>query len=316
MERRKNILVSIRCLTYNQSRYIRQCLDGFVMQKTNFAFEAIVHDDASTDGTREIVEEYAEKYPDIIKPIFEDENQYSKDFSVIDRLVRKACTGKYLAFCEGDDYWTDPYKLQKQVDILESNPIITMVHTAFSNVDLNGVAFYRKQYELYQRISRNGSVLPLLFKQNYIMTVSLCIRNEIMSSDLLMHCPQRLDYAYSLACASLGDIYYLPDNTCCYRMNPNGSMATSSSLIHNLSRQVFLYFAQLYLNGNLRKMSIIDDLKIKHEILIKCIGMIKAKINPVEVKQLLLSNIILFGLLPSASLIYFVRQITIKFGKL
>ena len=75
---RTNILVSIQCLTYNHKKYIRQCLDGFVMQKTTFCFEAIVHDDASTDGTAEIVREYAEKYPDIIKPIYEEENQYSK----------------------------------------------------------------------------------------------------------------------------------------------------------------------------------------------------------------------------------------------
>ena len=72
------IIVSIKCLVYNHAPYIRQCLDGFVMQKTNFRFEAIVHDDASTDGTQDIIREYAEKYPDIINPIYETENQYSK----------------------------------------------------------------------------------------------------------------------------------------------------------------------------------------------------------------------------------------------
>lgn len=120
----KELMVTIRCITYNHKPYIRQCLEGFVMQKTNFRFEAIVHDDASTDGTTEILREYAEKYPDIIKPFYEEENQYSKHNGAIRRIMDENTHGKYAAQCEGDDYWTDPYKLQKQVDFLESHPDI------------------------------------------------------------------------------------------------------------------------------------------------------------------------------------------------
>jgi glycosyltransferase involved in cell wall biosynthesis len=98
------------------------------MQKTNFKFEAIVHDDASTDKTADIVREYAEKYPDIIKPIYETENQYSKKDGSLNKIMAAACTGKYIAMCEGDDYWIDPLKLQKQVDFLEANPEYGMVH--------------------------------------------------------------------------------------------------------------------------------------------------------------------------------------------
>lgn len=115
-------LVSIKCFVYNQAPYLRQCLDGFVMQKTNFAFEAIVHDDASTDNSAEIIREYAEKYPNIIKPILETENQYSKHDGTLESILNESCKGQYIAVCEGDDYWTDPYKLQKQVDYLESHP--------------------------------------------------------------------------------------------------------------------------------------------------------------------------------------------------
>lgn len=118
-------LLAIRCLAYNQAKYIRQTLDGFVSQQTDFPFIAIVHDDASTDGTADIIREYAEKYPHIIKPILQTENQYSKK----DGSLRKAVDtpviesgAKYVAFCEGDDYWIDPKKLQKQVDYLESHP--------------------------------------------------------------------------------------------------------------------------------------------------------------------------------------------------
>lgn len=117
------IVVSIQCLAYNHAPYIRQCLDGFVMQKTNFRFEAIIHDDASTDGTQDIIREYEQKYPDIIKPIYQKENQYSKGIpGYITDLISSKCKGKYIALCEGDDYWTDPLKLQKQVDFLEDHP--------------------------------------------------------------------------------------------------------------------------------------------------------------------------------------------------
>ena len=108
-------LLSICCVTYNHKKYIRQCLDSFLMQKTNFKFEIIIHDDASTDGTADIIKEYYEKYPDIIKPIFQTENQFSQGKSISKTFIYPRIKGKYVALCEGDDYWTDPYKLQKQV---------------------------------------------------------------------------------------------------------------------------------------------------------------------------------------------------------
>lgn len=117
--------VAIRCLVYNHEPYLRECLDGFIKQQTNFKFVAIVHDDASTDKSADIIREYEEKYPDIIKPIYETENQYSKQNGSLGQIVNtaiKATGAKYTALCEGDDYWTDPLKLQKQVDFLESNP--------------------------------------------------------------------------------------------------------------------------------------------------------------------------------------------------
>lgn len=128
-------LVSIQCLVYNHEPFLRQCLDGFVMQKTTFPFEAIVHDDASTDGSAAIIREYAEKYPDIIKPFYETVNQYSKHDGSIARIMDAAMhpNSKYVALCEGDDYWTDPNKLQMQVEIMESDESIGLVHT-YANV--------------------------------------------------------------------------------------------------------------------------------------------------------------------------------------
>ena len=118
-------LVVIQCTAYNHALYIKDALDGFVMQKTDFPFVAIVHDDASTDETAKIIKKYAEKYPDIILPIYETENQYSKKNAGVGPIMNYACKetdAKYIAICEGDDYWIDPQKLQKQVDFLEANP--------------------------------------------------------------------------------------------------------------------------------------------------------------------------------------------------
>lgn len=121
-------LVAIHCLVYNHEPYLRDCFEGFVMQQTNFPFVAIVHDDCSTDGSAAIIREYEEKYPHIFKPIYETENQYSKRDGSLERIMNEAidATGaRYVAMCEGDDYWIDPLKLQKQVDFMEANPKCT-----------------------------------------------------------------------------------------------------------------------------------------------------------------------------------------------
>lgn len=118
-----NPLVSICCITYNHAQYIRQCLDGILMQKVDFEYEIIVHDDASTDGTSAIIKEYFNKYPNLFVPIFQTENQYSKGVrGMYAKFVFPRARGKYIALCEGDDYWIDENKLQMQVDFLEKNP--------------------------------------------------------------------------------------------------------------------------------------------------------------------------------------------------
>ena len=127
-----DIKVSICCLAFNHERYIRQCLDGFVMQKCDFTFEVLIHDDASKDKTASIIKEYETKYPGIIKPIYQSENQFSKGVKPTFAFNFPRVKGKYIAMCEGDDYWTDSLKLQKQVDFLENN------------LDYNLVAHYTK----------------------------------------------------------------------------------------------------------------------------------------------------------------------------
>lgn len=121
MENSNQILVSVICMCYNHENYIKTALDGFLKQKTNFAYEVIVHDDASTDKSPEIIRNYAEKNPQIITAILQKENQYSKGINSTKLFVLPYVKGKYIAYCEGDDYWIDDRKLQKQVDFLENH---------------------------------------------------------------------------------------------------------------------------------------------------------------------------------------------------
>lgn len=115
----EKVIVSIMVLAYNHEPYIRKALDSIIMQQTDFKFEAIVGEDMSTDGTREIIKEYVKKYPEIIKPLFRKKNLGASK-NVVSTLKR--CKGKYVAFLECDDYWIDPLKLQKQYEFLEKNP--------------------------------------------------------------------------------------------------------------------------------------------------------------------------------------------------
>lgn len=119
---KQNILVSICCITHNHEKYIRNAIEGFLIQETEFPIEIIIHDDASSDRTPEIIREYKNKNHSLFRIILQDENQWSKgEGSIYSRFVFPKARGKYIALCEGDDYWTDPLKLQKQIDFLESN---------------------------------------------------------------------------------------------------------------------------------------------------------------------------------------------------
>lgn len=130
------VMVSIICLAYNHEKYIRNTLESFVSQKTNFPFEVVIHDDCSTDATAAIIREYEQKYPQIIRPIYQTENQYSKGVWITRDVVAPQTRGKYVAVCEGDDYWCDENKLQLQYDFLSSHPKYSAcVHrTVFHNV--------------------------------------------------------------------------------------------------------------------------------------------------------------------------------------
>ncbi|MDP4289957.1 MAG: glycosyltransferase [Bacteroidota bacterium] len=145
-------IVSISCITFNQKPFIRKAIEGFLIQKTTFPIEVLIHDDASTDGTDQIIREYEAKYPDIIKPIYQKENQWKKGRRPGLEFNYPRAKGKYIAICEGDDYWTDPFKLQKQVDFLEKNPHCGMVYTDYDLFDERTKATQRNLLKNNQKI--------------------------------------------------------------------------------------------------------------------------------------------------------------------
>ena len=215
----KETLVSIRCITYNHESYIRDCLEGFVIQNTSFPFEAIVHDDASTDGTAAIIREYAEKYPDIIKPIYETENQYSKHDGSLRRIMDEAISpsAKYIAICEGDDYWIDPLKLQKQADFLETHPDYGLVSSdffAFRQKDGQCVNFSQSP------IMDGNCFLDIVTEKKRVQTLTVCIRKNIFFSREKLDPAKYFlgDQNFILTAALKSKIYCFPQKMGVYRI--------------------------------------------------------------------------------------------------
>ena len=128
MENNRQCKVSVLCATYNHEEFLGNTLDSFLEQRTDFPFEVLVNDDASTDGTADVLREYAAKYPDIIRPFYQKENLYSRRINLYDTVFFPEVRGEYIALCEGDDFWCDPLKLQRQVDFLD------IIHTGSSTI--------------------------------------------------------------------------------------------------------------------------------------------------------------------------------------
>ena len=213
-------LVSVCCLAYNQHRYIKECIEGVIKQQTSFLIEILIQDDASDDGTAEIIRHYAAKYPELIHPVFQTENQYSKGVSIVQPLYDLA-KGKYIAFCDGDDYWIDPLKLQKQVDYLECNPDCGLICTDFKR--------YIQGYDLFEK-SNTGNSSHLTYKdiilgQATILLSSACLRRRFIENRDYTH----LDPAYYFKGDALlfldislySYIYFSSDITTVYRMLKN-----------------------------------------------------------------------------------------------
>ena len=259
----QKILVAIKCLVYNHEPYLRDCLEGFVMQQTNFPFVAIVHDDSSTDSSAAIIREYEAKYPNIIKPIYETENQYSKRDGSLGRIMNAAvdATGaKYVAMCEGDDYWTDPLKLQKQVDFLESHIDYGLVHT-YRKIDMAGQLY---ETPIINYAETKETLLLSCSITTCTVMYSTQIYNLIKKDRLRIVNENNLpmsDYPLWLLIAEESKIGYLPDATANYRMLPeSASHSNSKTKMYNFDKGAMLcksiFFHRFKERGNLTGDSI------------------------------------------------------------
>ena len=211
--------VSILCLTYNHERFIVQTLESFIAQKTDFNFEVLINDDASTDGTAEIIREFQKKYPNIVKPIFQKENQYSKGVQrVLAKFLLPRAKGEYIAICDGDDFFTDEKKIQLQVDFMEKNPECSLcfhpVKVFFENNE-------EKDYIFPERENPNEFTTKDLLKENFIQTNSVMYRrqeyNNLPATNFIPG-----DWYLHLYHAKLGEIGFIDKVMSVYRRHFGG----------------------------------------------------------------------------------------------
>lgn len=210
-------LVSVVCITFNQEKYISEALDSFLAQRTSFPFEVIVHDDCSRDRTRSIIEEYVALYPNIIKPVFQRENQFSQGKRPT-FLASKYTKGRYIALCEGDDYWIYENKLEKQSNFLEK-------HRDYSATTHQTVKFFeddRSHSQVFTEVHKDHWELDdLMFGRKY-HTASLMVRGEVFRDNEIPENIVSGDKAISFLLLSFGKIKYLPEPMAVYRKNPGG----------------------------------------------------------------------------------------------
>lgn len=216
-------LVSICCITFQHKNYIRETLEGFLSQKTDFPFEILIHDDASTDGTADIIREYEKKYPEIIRAVLQTENQYSKGITNISGAFNfPRARGKYIAMCEGDDYWCDSGKLQKQADYMESHQECTLCfHSAkILTVDGSFADGQMRPYKESQVISAEG----IIDKPSGYAMASMMFPARLVQQlpEYYVNCPVG-DIPLQWMAAAEGNGYYMDEAMSVYRVGDGGS---------------------------------------------------------------------------------------------
>lgn len=218
---KKSIQVSILCMVYNHEKYLEECLNSLVNQKTNFDYEILVHDDCSTDNSKKIIEKYYKEYPNIIVPFYEKENQYSKGVKINKEILIPKMRGKYFCFCEGDDFFIDENKLQKQYDFLENNKdYVFCVHNAII-VNEEG----KKIGDITPKIDGGD----LTCEEFVSMGGGFVSTNSIFSySSLAKNLPKyfdhmSMDYFWQIYLSSCGKTYCLKDYLSAYRLGSDGS---------------------------------------------------------------------------------------------
>lgn len=231
----REVMVSVCCITYNQEKYIGKALESFLAQKADFDIEIIVHDDCSSDNTASILKMYQKKYPNKIKLILQHENQRSKGKAIFREILVPTTIGKYIAFCEGDDLWDDPYKLKKQVDVLENNPKCSFCAHLVQVIDEKG----NKLKKTIPNTPMKSGVInadqwrEYLKYDIFVQTSSYMIRGDVARKysaenlEYLKSAPVG-DLFYQIYSAEHGNLYYISEAMSCYRSFSAGSWSSTT----------------------------------------------------------------------------------------
>lgn len=215
----KEYMVVIQCATYNQEKFIGQTLESIVSQQTNFPFIVVVVDDASTDNNVNVIQEYEAKYPNIVKAIYLTENHYRIRKSKYPYFREWVNKSKYVAYCEGDDFWTDPHKLQKQVDFLESHPDYNLVCHNW-NVLQDGKILPSPVHHLYtQPMSFTFATLPWVW---ITKTLTMMYRRSAVDQDSFVKFKYSRDVHIVYFALKEGQGYYMPEIMATYRVVDSG----------------------------------------------------------------------------------------------
>lgn len=237
-EANEKVKVTVYCTCYNHEKYIKKTLEGFLKQKTTFRYEVIIHDDASTDNSAKIIEEYTKKNPDIFISILQKENQYSKKVKIRDLYIYPLIKGEYVAACEGDDYWDDENKLQEQVEILERNSdCVLCTHQVRKITEdgrlIEGDVIPRKELGLKEGILSKDEFMMKLLSEGYIFHTSSFMYRKRMLDLIVRHTPKfyemfpTKDFAMLVYLADIGGCYYIDKPMSVYRTNAIGGWTTT-----------------------------------------------------------------------------------------
>lgn len=295
----EQVKVIIHCLVYNHEPYLRDCLEGFVMQQTNFPFKAVVHDDCSTDNSAAIIREYAEKYPHIIEPIYETENQWRK--GTLDGIMDNAILGRspYIAYCEGDDYWTDPLKLQKQVDYMDEHPECSMTCTNAEILTPTGILSEDFLIQSgWERPTKTSLLRPEDIIKKGGLHIYLHTCTKVIKANLLPEIRRVLkpcaiaDYPLQIMAALNGIVFYFHDKTACYRYANPGSWTekiqrnTTSTGNYNIRIKNSLLQILANLNQYSKNKYSKDFISTQVEIVIHCLHSTPNKQKNIVLREL------------------------------
>ncbi len=265
-------LVSVRCLCYNHEKYLRDAIEGILMQETDFPFEVIIHDDASTDGSQSIIKEYAEKYPQIIVPVLQKENQHSKGIKVSKTFVEPLIRGKYCAVCECDDYWTDKHKLQKQVDFLEAHPDYSICGHSFMIVDWQGNDMHGDRRA--KKGNHDISFEDIIMNKDMPQTATLVYRQKDKAEMPEFFFKVLVgDYPLMLYMSTRGKFHYIADRMSCYRRHGEGSWVTRLGSDDDLFEKHIALMKKLMENFDVytqKKYTDLVDLRISYCDFLRC----------------------------------------------